>query len=185
MSACQQCQRPSSDNKFFNCPPRMADGRHFTDYRPRCYSQYMVGDKPMSSFEQRIYLTENAADIMMKNAAAAYVANRCGPCEEPFDQGTMLPEKVKQVCDSRTCTYAMNDPYGLGLGRQYIMSDEEQQFKAKFLAEKEKEQSYFKSEAVGSWDKDPMYYPVTGGSTTTAYDRFAVPSGAIPLSGGR
>ena len=29
------CYR-TSNNKFFNAPPRMADGRHFTDYRPSC-----------------------------------------------------------------------------------------------------------------------------------------------------
>ena len=26
----------ASNNKYFNCPPRMDDGRHFTDYRSSC-----------------------------------------------------------------------------------------------------------------------------------------------------
>ena len=26
----------TTNNKYFNCPPRMSDGRHFTDYRPVC-----------------------------------------------------------------------------------------------------------------------------------------------------
>ena len=25
-----------SNNKYFDCPPRMSDGRNFTDYRPSC-----------------------------------------------------------------------------------------------------------------------------------------------------
>ena len=27
----------TSNNKYFNCPAKMSDGRHFTDYRPSCY----------------------------------------------------------------------------------------------------------------------------------------------------
>ena len=26
----------TSNNKYSDCPPRMADGRHFTDFRPNC-----------------------------------------------------------------------------------------------------------------------------------------------------
>ena len=37
-SACYK----TSDNKFFDCPPRMADGRHFTDYRPECYVNDLI-----------------------------------------------------------------------------------------------------------------------------------------------
>ena len=33
-----------SNNKYFDCPPRMHDGRNFTDYRPSCdvNNQYVV-----------------------------------------------------------------------------------------------------------------------------------------------
>ena len=30
------------NNKHFNCPPRMDDGRHFTDYRPNCHVNNLV-----------------------------------------------------------------------------------------------------------------------------------------------
>ena len=32
MSSCYK----TSNNKYFNLPPRMDDARHFTDYRPNC-----------------------------------------------------------------------------------------------------------------------------------------------------
>lgn len=186
--SCQSCTRQGSKESdspfdtFINCPPRMADGRNFTDYRPRCFQQYIMEDKLMSSFEQRMFLTQNAEDIMKKNAAQAYMTNRCGPCEEPFDVGTMLPENIKQVCNETTCSFNVSNPYGLGLGREFVMSDEDKQFRAQFLAEKEKEQQMFKSQSVAPRDIDPMYFPIDG-LTTTSYDRYAVPSGAVPLKG--
>jgi hypothetical protein len=188
--SCKSCTRPdnlgnqpkpsSENNKFTQCPPRMEDGRNFTDYRPKCFQQYMVGDKLMSSFEQRMYLTKNAEDLMKTHASKAYVANRCGPCEEPFDVGTMLPEAIQQSCDDKTCTFNASNPYGLGLGRQFILSDEEHQFRSRFLKEKEKEQDMFKSHNINPREVDPMYYPIDGMAPTN-YDRFAIPSGALPL----
>ena len=32
----------TSDNKHFDCPPRMDDGRHFTDYRSNCHINNLV-----------------------------------------------------------------------------------------------------------------------------------------------
>ena len=42
----------TSNNKFFNCPPRMSDGRHFTDYRPSIYVNDLVrySNNVMSNF---------------------------------------------------------------------------------------------------------------------------------------
>ena len=42
----------TSDNKHFGCPPRMADGRHFTDYRPSCHINNIIrtGNNVMNSF---------------------------------------------------------------------------------------------------------------------------------------
>lgn len=185
--SCQSCTRPSQQDLdvFSQCPPRMADGRNFTDYRPKCFQQYMVDNKLMSSFEQRLYLTRNAEELMKKNATLSYEKNRCGPCVEPFDQGTMLPEQVKQVCDKKTCSFNTSDPYGLGLGREFILSEQDKEFRSKFITEKEKEQEFFKSQAANIAPRsiDPEYFPV-GGMMTTQYDRFAVPSGAMPLQPG-
>lgn len=183
---CDECTRASS-NKFFNCPPRMADGRHFTDYRPRCYGQYILKNQNEipSSFDYRMYLTRNASDIMKKNAFDAYMTNRCGPCMEPYDVGTMVPEHEKQQCNSRTCSFAPHDENGLGLGRQYHDAKAEEAFRAEFIKAKEKESEYFKSSAncCTTENDDMFYYPIDG-MVKTEYDRLSVPGGGVPLSGG-
>ena len=40
MSSCYK----TSNNKFFNAPPRMSDGRHFTDYRPDYELNMKIGE---------------------------------------------------------------------------------------------------------------------------------------------
>lgn len=183
---CTECERPSN-NKFFNCPPRMDDGRHFTDYRPRCTQQFQdkISKKIMSSYEQRMFLTANADDLIKLNARNAYMMNRCGACVEPYDQGTMVPDLESQQCNSRTCSFGVNDPYGLGLGRKYYTEDVDQQFKKRFIEEKEKEQKYFRETAqcCGTKQDDIQYFPIDG-DVKGDMPRPAVPSGGTPLTGG-
>lgn len=186
IKTCEECERPSN-NKFFNCPPRMADGRHFTDYRPRCTQQFQdkVSNKLMSSYESRMYLQANAEDLIKVNARTAYMTNRCGPCVEPYDQGTMVPEQELQQCNSRTCSFGVNDPYGLGLGRKFYTEDVDQTFRKRFLEEKEKETQYFKqtSQCCGTVTDDLEYYPIDG-NVPAEFPRPAMPSGGRPMTGG-
>jgi hypothetical protein len=186
LKKCEECERPSN-NQYFNCPPRMADGRHFTDYRPRCSQQYQdkITNKLMSSYEQRMFLTANADELIKMNAHNAYMMNRCGPCVEPYDQGTMVPDFEKQSCDSRTCSFSVNDPYGLGLGRKFYTEDQEQVFRKRFIEEKEKETTFFKQSAqcCGTVKDDVQYWPIDG-VVNNEYNRNAVPSGGDPMSGG-
>lgn len=183
---CDDCERPSN-NQYFNCPPRMADGRHFTDYRPRCTQQFQdkVDNKLLSSYEHRMFLMQNASEFMKRNALNAYMFNRCGPCVEPYDQGTMVPEFEKQVCNERVCSFGVSNAYGLGLGRQFYTDNREDEFKQRFLEEKEKEQAYFKnnSQCCGTVQDSLQYYPIDG-VVDTQYSRMSVPSGGMPLSGG-
>lgn len=182
---CDDCTRPSN-NRFFNCPPRMDDGRHFTDYRPRCTQQYQdkVSGKVMSSYEHRMFLTSHADEMIKENAVQAYVNNRCGPCVEPYFHGTMLQEVEKQVCNERTCSFGVNDAYGLGLGRQFYTEERDDVFKKRFLEEKQKEQEYFKnsSQCCGTVKDDMQYYPIDG--VIPDFGRTAMPSGGTPLTGG-
>ena len=32
----------NNNPKYNNCPPRMDDGRHFTDYRPNCFVNNLI-----------------------------------------------------------------------------------------------------------------------------------------------
>ena len=187
LKTCEDCERPSN-NQYFNCPPRMADGRHFTDYRPRCtqqVQQLQQSQKIMSSYEQRMFLTNHAEKIISLNAQQAYMMNRCGPCVEPYDQGTMVPEIQKQTCNDRTCSFSVNDPYGLGLGRQFYTEKVDESAKKRFLEEKVKENQYFKQNAqcCGTVQDDLLYFPVDG-NIEEEFPRATVPGGASPMSGG-
>ena len=56
MSTCYK----TSDNKHDGCPPRMADGRHFTDYRPSCTTNMSIGsDNGVSGSNQYRHFLQN------------------------------------------------------------------------------------------------------------------------------
>jgi len=105
-----------------HCPIKMADGRAFTDYRPRCmvnselladvYNNSMV----RSSYESRIFLQDNAEKLMERNRTTM-LGNLapCAPCARPFaDQGTMYPQQYVVKCDGVSCEKIEVNPNGLG-----------------------------------------------------------------------
>ena len=119
MASCSDCET-ASDNKWNMCPPRMSDGRHFTDYKPRCaVFESTVNNNVMNSYDFRQYMIHNAEALMQKNRETAIKTNTCGPCVQPWNQGTMLPEQSMVKCDSSVCQIGTSDPYGLGQGRDY------------------------------------------------------------------
>lgn len=185
---CSACTRPS-ENKHFDCPPRMADGRLFTDYRPRCDYNYVVdgltADTPMDSYAYRQYLINNAGSLMTKQRAQSYSQSLCGPCTKPYNIGTMLPEKYVTTCDGKTCSVKLNDPRGIGIGRSYGQSAEEQAANSAFLQRKDAEQQYLSGNAncCAASPADRMAYAAPAGTPTAAM-RAAVPSGGAALSGG-
>lgn len=103
------------DNKY-SCPARMSDARAFTDYSPRCKSNFEQLDKPMTSYDYRMHLTHNAEKMMEDKRKSALQTNLCEPCTTP---STMLPEQHVQQCDGRKCIFPTNDVHGLGVGRKY------------------------------------------------------------------
>ena len=141
---CKSCTRPN-DNKAFHCPDRMSDARLFTNWRPRSSTQYYANNMP-DSYAYRQYMTQNAEDMIKRNAAEAYMRTACSPCDTSYARGHMLPETDEQVCDARKCTFRMTNPFGLGRGRLYD-EDMENAAKKAFLAAKEKEQQWFKQSA--------------------------------------
>ena len=114
------CYR-TSNNKFFNAPPRMADGRNFTDYRPQCdVNNGLINENKLpNSHEYRMFLTQNAEKLMDVNTKHNYVKNGIFKCKEPYEIGTMLPEAQRVLCNEKTCSVLNIDNNGLGLGRQY------------------------------------------------------------------
>lgn len=110
-----------------NCPAKMADGRSFTDYRPRCavngeLLQQVIGKNMVgSSYESRMFLQHNAEQMMdfERNKAIQRLVP-CAPCTRSFqDEGTMLNERYVVRCNGITCTREEVNPHGLGDGRQY------------------------------------------------------------------
>ncbi len=57
----------------------------------------------------------NASELMEQNAKQAAAAYGCATCGD-----TILAEQTVQQCNSRTCTFTVNDASGLGLGRGYF-----------------------------------------------------------------
>ena len=115
----------TSNNQHFGAPPRMADGRHFTDYRPNCHINNIIraGNNVMNSFQYRTFLTRNADELMNINRSYASMKNASGPCKEPYHSVNTLPEVNKVKCDKNNCEIIGFDPKGMGQGR--IFSDNE------------------------------------------------------------
>ena len=115
---------PSNKNTY-SCPLRMSDGRSMTDYRPKCIVNYelmnTITDNNLvkSSFESRLYLQQNADEIM-KNEMQKSINNLvpCVTCEKPLGNGTLLPEKYIVSCDAISCTKKPFNQNGLGDGRE-------------------------------------------------------------------
>ena len=114
------CYR-TSNNKFFNAPPMMADGRNFTDYRPQCdVNNGLINENKIpNSHEYRMFLTQNGEKLMAVNTKHNYAKNGIFKCKEPYEIGTMLPEAQRVLCNEKTCSVLDVDKNGLGLGRQY------------------------------------------------------------------
>lgn len=99
-------------NTQSDCPPLMADGRVFTDYRGKCAHVMSA-----SSFEARQHYIRNAEEIMNADRKAAIQNSFCAPCFSYDSNGTQLPESTIQTCNKRSCVYTLADSDGLGLGR--------------------------------------------------------------------
>lgn len=169
--SCSECER-ESDNKHFQCPPKMADGRAFTDYKPRCsVLSSMLQNRQMNTYELRQYMINNAEALMNQSRSAAESMNACGPCVHPWNQGTMLPEESTVKCNASSCSISMNDPTGLGQGRDYGITPDTQ-----FINKMQARDATMRNSPTNcctGYDDDLKYFPIT----PVAEERYAIPSG--------
>ena len=88
----------TSNNKYFDCPPRMDDGRHFTDYRPSSYVNDLIRytNKVMSSNQYRQFMISNGEKIMELNNKYNDMKNGCSECN-----ATMIPTETKCIVNSQ------------------------------------------------------------------------------------
>ena len=87
-------QRPifdkTSDNRYFHCPPRMDDARHFTDYRPSALVNHMAQytNHQMTSYGYRQFMIHHAGEIMDANRYYTYMKNGCAVDNSSTFSGT-------------------------------------------------------------------------------------------------
>lgn len=102
----------TSNNKYFDCPARMNDGRTFTDYRPSNTVDDMIrySNNVMSSYEYRQFLIHNANNIMTINNQ--YTTDKVGMsnCNAPEVPFKTICNINKQYSDCST-----NNPNGIGI----------------------------------------------------------------------
>ncbi len=115
------CTNRTTDNKHFHCPPRMDDGRHFTDYRTNCHFNNLVraNNAVLNSHDYRMFLTNNARGLMDLNRSYACQKSGCGNRSVSDKNSTMLPEQSMQICNNKTCNVEFVNKNGVGLGRKY------------------------------------------------------------------
>jgi hypothetical protein len=127
---CTGCNKPmtqqtqkSKANKINECMFKMQDGRSFTDYRPRCTIQYQMKNEQMqNSYESRMFLINNAEQMIKANQQIVEDKNKCMNCQDMMtdDKSTFLPEKNMMKCDAKSCNYMADvNPNGIGTGRIY------------------------------------------------------------------
>ena len=118
---CDTCGKPKIVEDDQKCFYKMQDGRHFTNYNSRCmeYALARKMNNVKSSYDMRKFLVGNAEKIMEENRMYSVNKNACGKCDgnyKPNDQGTMLPELDRVICNERYCDFKQNDKNGLGTG---------------------------------------------------------------------
>lgn len=117
---CSECKRESASPEA-SCPPRMQDGRGFTDYHTRCsQNQFLKARAQMpSSYDYRMFLVRNADALINEDRANVYKDMKCVPCYDVKEDGTMLPEQSTVKCTDRVCNVSAKNPAGLGQGRTH------------------------------------------------------------------
>jgi hypothetical protein len=172
------CYR-SSNNKFFNSPSRMADGRIFTDYRPNFEMNKYIesGNKLKNTHDYRMFLLRNGEKLIQKNQDYVYMKNGMGRCAQPYHIGTMLPEKTRVKCNQHTCEIVDVDPNGHGQGREYVTEGQNEHLSPIMKPPMELEDN-----ACASSFDSFNYYPII--ENYNVESRQAVPFGGSMLSGG-
>lgn len=102
----------TSNNKYFDCPARMDDGRTFTDYRSSSHVDDMIrySNNIMGSYEYRQFLINNATNIMDINNQ--YTSNKVG-CKSC--NAMHIPFHTKCDINNSFSVCSTVNPHGIGL----------------------------------------------------------------------
>jgi hypothetical protein len=103
-----------TDNVELDFPARMSDGRQFTDYSQNCLmNNRITGSK--GSWLDRYYLINNGEAIHSKIMTGVVSSTKCTKCTD----NTVLPVQTVINCSPVGCNYKLNDPSGIGQGRDF------------------------------------------------------------------
>lgn len=173
------CYR-SSNNKHFTSAPRMADGRNFTDYRPNHeLNRHIIEENKLgNSHEFRMFLNRNGEHIINKNREYTFTKNGNINCKQPYEVGTMLPEKTRIVCDQHQCKEVEVNPNGLGQGRAYYVENNA------LLSPLTKPEYELGPNLCAQPGDNFNYYPINKDLQNSVEMRPALPSGGNILNGG-
>jgi hypothetical protein len=95
----------TTNNKYFQCPPRMSDGRHFTDYRSNIYVNDLIRhtNKTGSNYEYRQFLIHNADNLIKMNNDYMSYMNGCNECNAetiPFQTECFINQNYSNCYNS-------------------------------------------------------------------------------------
>lgn len=113
----------TTNNKYFNCPPRMSDGRHFTDYRSNVYVNDLIkySNKTGSNYEYRQFLIHNAGNLMKMNNDYTNYMNGCSECN-----AQPVPFQTECFINQNYSNCFMKDDNGVGLYNKASMIQDNQ-----------------------------------------------------------
>ena len=103
----------TSNNKYFDCPALMSDGRAFTDYRPSNYVNDMIriNNQVYDSYNYRQFLIQNADKLMSVNNEYNMLKNDCPSCNY---QATAVPNESVCMYNKKFGLCKTDDCNGLG-----------------------------------------------------------------------
>jgi hypothetical protein len=174
----------SSNNKFFNAPSRMSDGRIFTDYRHNAElnDNIMTNNKVLNSYDYRMFLTRNSDNIIKGYNEYTFIRNGNLNCKLPYETGSMLPEKTRVICNKHTCNSVVVNENGFGEGRTYNTTD-----KPNTILEplKQPEMTNLDPNLCASLSDNFEYYPINTNRTDQEFlDNKILPNGSKIMTGG-
>ena len=110
------CYR-TSNNRYSKLPPRMADGRHFTDYRPNCLVNGLLQKHNNTNTNQkyRKFLADNANKLIDLNWTYACQKN----CSGDLNNEVNIPTKYEIICTKKTYEKILKNPLGVGTTVNY------------------------------------------------------------------
>ena len=107
----------TSNNQNINAPPKMSDGRNFTDYRHNNYISCHIqkNNQIKNSYDYKIFLQNNAEKIMKLNYEYACQKN----CTKECPNQVTIPLKEIINCNKNICQKKIINPKGMGTSVNY------------------------------------------------------------------